>query len=486
MALFMKDNDCMSRFITKYILGAAAALIAGILSTGCIEDGVTTSAADQPEFSTDTLSLGRVFTEAGTPTSMFKVYNRHDKILNISDISFKDGGTGYFRINVDGLAGTRFSNVEIRPNDSIFVFVEATLPEVGSGSGIDIEDVVEFVTNGVTSQVVLTAQGRDVERLRGVVLTADTRFDTTKPYQIFDSLVVGEGATLTLDEGVELYFHDGARLKVEGTLVSLGSADKPVKMGGDRTGYVAADIPYEVMSRQWEGVEFTPTSHSNRLSYTVIENTWSGVKLDSISRGDTDAAALEMVNCRLRNSAAYALEAHHSNVRATGCEFAEGGSGVVYLRGGDHAFDHCTIANYYLFSFIGGAMMTLDHRDDATDDGSGLPYLSATVSNSIFYGSGAELSVGDLEGTSVWIRRCLLGSSGTDDEHFTDILWATDPEWLVDRERYIFDYRLKEGSPALGASMSGAASPKAPTLPATDFYGGIHPMPASIGAMERG
>lgn len=85
----------------------------------CIEDGFTTSPSDQPSFASDTVSLGQVFTEEGTATRRFVVYNRHDKMLNISHISIRPGGSGAFRVNVDGLSGEEFDNVEIRPNDSI-------------------------------------------------------------------------------------------------------------------------------------------------------------------------------------------------------------------------------------------------------------------------------------------------------------------------------------------------------------------------------
>ena len=88
-------------------------------SVGCIEDGIDTSPSAQPEFSVDTLKLGVVFTDEPTPTSRFMVYNRHDKIINISNIALR-GGDVSFRINVDGFSGTSFQNVEIRPKDSIF------------------------------------------------------------------------------------------------------------------------------------------------------------------------------------------------------------------------------------------------------------------------------------------------------------------------------------------------------------------------------
>ena len=85
----------------------------------CIEDGMTTSPSDQPAFSTDTVRMGTLFTLDASPTHRFTIYNRHDKGINISSIAFKDNPDNIFRMNVDGMTGNRFSNVEIRAKDSI-------------------------------------------------------------------------------------------------------------------------------------------------------------------------------------------------------------------------------------------------------------------------------------------------------------------------------------------------------------------------------
>ena len=98
-------------------------------STSCIEDAFTHSASDQPSFSTDTVRMGQLFTLDASPTHRFIVYNRHSKGLNISQITFSDDPNSTFRMNVDGISGRQFNNVEIRAHDSIFIFVEATLPE---------------------------------------------------------------------------------------------------------------------------------------------------------------------------------------------------------------------------------------------------------------------------------------------------------------------------------------------------------------------
>lgn len=445
-----------------------AALAAGLSS--CIEDGFTTSPSDQPTFSVDTLDLGVIFTEQASTTHRFVVYNRASKGINIDRISLSGDNARLFRLNVDGFSGPDFSNVEIRAKDSIFVLVETTLPANDRTVPVEITARLDFLTNGVEQSVVLAATGRDVTRLRAVTVDTDTRLTAERPYQIYDSLVVAEGATLTVDPDAELYFHDGAMMVVRGRLVAVGSPDHEITFAGDRTGFVAADIPFDLMSRQWTGMFFTPTSKGNRLDYCLVKNTWQGVTVDS--------SDLTMINTRLRNSGGYALETYHSAISAYGCEFAEAASGAVLLHGGSHLLDQCTLANYYLFSALEGPILQFGHLDAESDDASGLPYLQARISNCIIYGNGKDISHGDLTGTGVYLRRCLLKSKGTDDDNFISCIWDQDPLFYTVREDYVFDYRLREGSPAIGAADPALNAPEA----ATDRYGSQRGAVPDLGA----
>lgn len=445
-----------------------AALAAGLSS--CIEDGFTTSPSDQPTFSVDTLDLGVIFTEQPSTTHRFVVYNRASKGININRISISGDNAALFRLNVDGFSGTDFSDVEIRAKDSIFVLVETTLPANDRTVPVEITASLDFLTNGVEQSVVLAATGRDVTRLRAVTFDTDTRLTAERPYQIYDSLVVAEGATLTVDPDAELYFHDGAMMIVRGTLNAVGSPGHEITFAGDRTGFVAADIPFDLMSRQWIGMFFTSTSTGNRLDYCLVKNTWQGVTADS--------SDLTMVNTRLRNSGGYALETYHSAVRAYGCEFAEAASGAVLLHGGDHVLDQCTLANYYLFSALGGPILQFGHLGAESDDASGLPYLQARLDNCIVYGNGKDISHGDLTGTAVFLRHCLLKSAGTDDDNFISCVWDQDPLFYTVREDYIFDYRLREDSPAIGAADPSLNAPEA----AVDRYGNPRGQVPDLGA----
>ncbi len=458
--------------ISSWILGASL--------TACIEDSVSMSPADQPTFSVDTLDLGTVFTGAPTPTSSFMVYNRHAKVMSISSISFRDNSSNTFRINVDGQSGTSFSGVEIRPNDSIYVFVEATVAEWGSWDAASVSEQLDFVTNGVTNTVVISATGQDIERHYGTVITSDTHWTGDRPRQIFDSLVVASGATLTLDPGTVLHFHDKSFMRVDGTLVAEGTADRPVEMCGDRTGCVVGDISFDIMSGQWGGLTFSSASHSSRMSYAVVRNTVNGVFVDSLAGNSVpEIPALDLFNCRLRNSAGYALEARHTRLRAVGCEIADASLGALRLEGGDHELTHCTIANYYLFTPLYGAALQLEHiLPEDLSDAAGAPLMTAQITNTIIYGNGKDMSVGDLENTGVYLRRCLLKSAGEDDGHFINCIWDTDPLYNTVREDYYFDYSLKEDSPAIGQA-DVTFTPGAWT---TDFYGRPVGFPAPVGA----
>ena len=422
------------------------------LLPACIEDSFSTSPSDQPSFSTDTLRIGEVFTEQGTPTHRFIVHNRHDKMMNISSISLRDDADNHFRLNVDGIAGREFSNIEIRANDSIFVFVEATLPANGEEMPILVQKHIDFVTNGVTSTVVVEAQGQDAIRHTDLNVTENTTFSAGKPYIIFGALTVSPGATLTLEAGARLRFHDKAEMVVEGTLRSEGTAHNPVQLLGDRDGFVAAQIPYELMSGQWGGIYFAPSSRDNFISHTSIRNSSYGLQLDSIASGANPA--LTMVNSQVRNTKSRVVSAYHSNLKLIGCELSEAADGILFLEGGSHIINHCTIANYYLFTALGAPSIEFAHLNADSSDGTDLPFTAADFTNSIVYGNGSLISHGDLSGTNVTFRRCLIGVSGSDDDNFIDTIWDEDPLYYTVRNEYIFDYRIKPESPAADAAYS--------------------------------
>ena len=450
-------------------------IVLALLPIACIEDGITTSPSDQPEFSVDTLDFGERFSEEMSSTMRFMVYNRHDKVLSISDISILDEDSPFY-LNVDGQTGSRFSNVEIRPNDSIYVLVSANLPTAGSNTPLVVESKLQFLTNGVKQTVLLKATSLDAVRLTDYEVSADETWEADCRRIIYGKLKVAEGATLTLNPGVTLYFHDKALMEVDGRLLSAGTVSSPVELRGSRIDNVLGDISFNLMSSQWDGMRFTSKSSGNKMEYTSVCNTTRGIKADS-----TD---LVFTNCRLRNSGTNIINAKDASITAVGCEFAEASSSLLVINGGNLRLTNCTASNYYLFSAITGPAFYFIHTDvnhsnqeDMLE--SSRPFVDAQIVNSIVYGSMMECNMADLTGTNIYFNRCLMKSVGTDDEHFIDMIWGEDPLFYTVREEYIFDYRVHPESPAVG--MSAALGD---ALPMTDFYGAPRMSPATLGAYE--
>ncbi len=415
---------------------------------GCISDDMTDSPHDTLTFSTDTLRFDTIFTDLGSPTLRLKVFNRSPKGVNISSIRMKDN-TGIFSMNVDGVSGESFSDVEIRGNDSIFIFVECIIDANSDARPFRVEGEMEFLTNGVTQSVVLEAYGQNVERLRSVTLTDDAVFTSERPYVIFDTLRVAAGATLTIEPGARVYFHDKGALMIDGTLLALGEQGRMISMRGDRLGEVLPDTGYEILSGQWQGVRFGPESFGNRIEYVEMQSSATGLVLDSCAI--SESPRLTLVNSWLHNSQGNVLRSDFGNVNAYGCCFSDAGEAVVRLRGGVHQFVQCTFANYYLFTISPDPIVTLLHLSEKDDDGSGLPRMNAAFDNCIVYGITFPISPVDLEGSDVFMRNVLIGAEGSDDDHFISCVWDENPDFETEREKYYFNYRLKEGSPALGA-----------------------------------
>lgn len=416
---------------------------------GCISDDFTTSPSDILTFSSDTLSFDTVFTDLGTPTARLKVFNKAKKSVNISSIRFASSESA-FSMNVDGQSGTSFSDVEIRGGDSIFIFIECYIPELDRNTPQLVEDKLQFITNGVTQDVVVEAWGQNVTRLKGVNVNEDLTLTSEIPYVVFDSLTVEEGAVLRIEPGANILFHDGAKLTVKGTLEAIGEAGKMINLRGDRLDNVLPDVAYDLLAGQWEGIRFAPESFDNRMEYVDMRSTKSGLVVDSCA--DLSRQKLLLVNSWLHNSQGNVLEVNYANVDAYGCIFSEAAASVVYLAGGMHQFVQCTFSNYYLFSVPTSPLLWLAHCMPASlEQVSSQPLMKANFQNCIFYGMPADINEGDLTGSEVFLQYCSLKSPGDDDDNFQNCLWDTDPLFLTERSDYYFNYHVAEDSPVIGA-----------------------------------
>ena len=366
-------------------------IVALLALTACMtDDDYTTSATDRIAFSTDTAAFDTIICDVPSSTRTFTVYNRNDKAIRIPRVSLAAGTQSHFRVNVDGTAlqGGQGSDFEIAAKDSMLVYVFANAPENDADAPVYEQDSLVFhLESGQTQQVLLTASGQSVITLKSMVIENDTTLAAARPYHVLDSLVVAEGATLTMGAGTTFLFHSGVSLIVHGTLQVLGTLDKQVTLRGDRYDNMFHGQPYDRIPGQWGGVVICPESYDNYVSYADIHSGDFGIRVDSC---DTERESLFMENSVVHNVKGDGVSTRMAQVYVGNSQITNAGANCVKVRGGNVTFVHCTIARFYYFT--GGQGVALDFSN--YDGKARLPLTSAQFANCLITGAQSDEVMG--------------------------------------------------------------------------------------------
>ncbi|NNM23499.1 MAG: hypothetical protein HKO54_08085 [Flavobacteriaceae bacterium] len=385
-----------------------------VLWSSCRNDFETVQSTGNLEFSQDTIFLDTVFSNIGSSTYQFKVYNRSDEDINIPNVRLGDGEDSNYRLNVDGVAGKMFSNVEILAKDSIFVFVETTVDinsqttdnrflyvdQILFDSGAN-EQKVELVTliqdaiflfpdldaNGMvgTISLGLDEEGNEI-LIEGFILEQDElTFSNEKPYVIYGYAAVPSGETLTVDAGARVHFHDNSGILVasNASISAMGTAstdpellENEIIFEGDRLEPEFSDVP-----GQWGTIWLTAGSTDNSFNYTTIKNAVVGILMDS-NDGDL---TLDIRNSQIYNSSNVGLLARTGIVYGENIVINNSGQSSLALSlGGEYNFNHCTFANYWTNSFRSFPAVSIDNiiPDVAEAD-----LVAANFTNCLIYGN---------------------------------------------------------------------------------------------------
>ena len=216
--------DAMKKY--SYLLLFFAITVFSIPS--CKKDSLITSGGALLQTSTDTLHFDTVFTGAGSITQSFKIFNLNNQKLRISNISLSGGSSSYFKMNVNGSAGTSFSDIDIAANDSIYVFVSVNASGSASSLPFFIQDSILINYNGNNKYVQLDAYGQNAHFFKNAVIENDTIWTGDLPFVILGSLTVNENKKLTVEKGTKIYLHADAPFYINGSLQINGEADNRV------------------------------------------------------------------------------------------------------------------------------------------------------------------------------------------------------------------------------------------------------------------
>lgn len=471
-----------------------------LFATSCKKDILNTDGA--LAFSADTVLFDTVFTTIGSATRQFKIYNPSKDEINISSIMLAGGQQSKYRMNLDGVAGTAFSNVSIPGKDSLFVFVDVTLDPNNLAQPAVITDSVIFNTNGNIQDVDLVAFGWDadftypsqyIEGIGGIhFLDCDVTWTSAEPHVIYGWAVVPQGCTLTIEAGTRVYSHSGSGIIVDegGTLIVNGTPQNQVIFASDRL-----DDYYEDQAGEWSTIWLYAGSLNNQIHGAIIKNGTIGVRVDSLAANANPN--LLMTNTIIENMSSVSLYSIESTIEAYNCVLGNAGQySAALTRGGNYQFYHCTFGNYWVNGNRQTPAVLLNNWVEVDDVTYTYDLNQAYFGNCIIYGNNlTELGL-DKNASSIYnfkFDNCVMKLDFNADEpidisnsdEFENMIYNEDP-YFVDPSKNNFELDSAISS-AFNAGDNGITNVDL-SIMGTDVIGNFRPFGfgnPDIGAYER-
>jgi hypothetical protein len=394
------------------------------------------------------------------------VKNPVDETINISSIYLANGSKSNFRINIDGISSFKANNIELAPKDSLYIFVEVTVDPTNQNTPLLITDSIVFENNGKIQDVDLVAYGQDayfilpnkfVDGLPPYRIIAgenvDTVWNSTKPIVIYGYAVVDSAASLRIEEGTQIHFHNNSGLWVYigGKIEVLGTTANPVVFQGDRPESFYDDHP-----GQWDRIWINESQQDHIIENAIIKNAFIGLQLEHLRSNYGNKITIK--NTIIENmlgagilSRNYSIEGE--NLLVTNCEQYC----VALTLGGSYSFKHSTFANYWNYGVRNTPSVYINNFFQNPDNSiSGFDLLKADFENCIIYGNNSwELFADSVANTTFnyYFDHCIIKTdSSTTGLHFNNIFRNINPEF---EDYYEGDFHLKDISPAIGVGKAG-------------------------------
>ena len=430
-----------------------------LINSSCKKDSFITSSDAFLRLSEDTLHFDTVFTTLGSTTQYLKIFNLNDQKLKLSSIELMGGASSFFKINVDGVSGTSFTNIDLEKNDSVYMFATVRIDPNVANLPFLVRDSIKILYNGNTKWIQLQAYGKNARFLKNVTVTTDSAFTKDLPIVILGSLTVNANKTLTIPKGTNIYIHPNAPIIINGTLKAIGDTatnNKIIFQG------LRIDDPYKNYPGSWPYIYFSATSKDNQLQHCILKNAYQGIVAESPATNSNPKVTLDQ--CILNNIYDKAILCSNSSVTARNCLVSNCGFGLYLVSGGNYNINHCTftsISNYFLSHKA--SLITLSNTNN---DLSFSNPLNLTLNNSIIYGEGGfvenEIIIPKINtgtGFNV-VMNSNLYNQKTDPSNitFSNSIKNTNPLFVqVDINNNAYNFRLQSNSPCINTA-------KAPSL----------------------
>ena len=383
----------------------------------CKKDKILTSSSAKLTFSQDSVLFDTVFTSVGSTTKLFRVHNRNNGKINISSLKLARGNASFFRLNVDGVAGKAFSNIEIAAQDSIYIFVEVTIdPNADpSVSPFIYRDSILFELNGNQQHFDLIAWGQNAYYHTGnqtyifnstqaikydtlpVPINSTDTFKNDKPHLLNGYVLVDSYQKLYIEAGAKIYVHSGGGIWVfqNGSINIAGTETAPVTFQGDRLEQEYKDVP-----GQWDRILINEGG-VNTITNAVIKNAFIGVQAGyaafSFGGGNYDSSipsSLTINNTIIQNCSGTGILGQAFTISGGDNVVVNCGQNLLeFDLGGSYSFYQCTFANYWQQTNNSSSSSSRTTPSFSFNDYNTqylIPFANLSFGNCIFDGSLAE------------------------------------------------------------------------------------------------
>ncbi|MFR9164911.1 MAG: hypothetical protein ACLVKO_01310 [Dysgonomonas sp.] len=429
------------------------------------------------EFSSDTVRFDTVFTTIGTPKQTLKIYNKNKDAVTIGSVKVMNPDVSGFTITVDGSVGDEVHNIDIWGKDSAFMWVAVKVNPLNQDKPVLIRDSIQVSWNGNIHYIQLEALGQDVFIWRGKTIDKDTTLTDKKPFLIYDSLVINKGVTVNIEKNTYMYFHNAAKVKLDGTLRVVGTLEEPVVFRGDRTDWFFSNVPYDRLPGQWDGIVVDSLSFNNYFEHFHFRNSVNGIKF---KHSNTSQKKAVFVNSIIHNTKEDGLSAENCKIEAYNSLFSNAAGSTVKLVGGDYYFLHCTLANWmtWISRKKGSYALMIGN---ATENKNAIPlerceFINTVISGSVSHEAGLQRAEGNTTALNYKFDHCFIRGTSKDTIEGGEILvnniWKrADVKFkTIDGKTLYYDFRLDSVSVAKDAADPSYSVISDPSLPVNMQY----------------
>lgn len=426
----------------------------------CRKESFTTSSNARLIPSVDTLHFDTVFTTAGSVSQYLTIRNNNSDGIRISSIRLGGGAASPFKINVDGVPGPQVAGTEVLRHDSVYIYVTVSINPTAQNLPFIIRDSIEIAYNGNRTWVQLDAFGQNAHFYRNRKITGNQTWNNDLPYVILGGLTIDTTASLTINKGCKVYMHADAPFIVYGSLQVTGEKydSTRVVFTGDRL-----DDPYRDFPASYPGLVFMASSKNNIINYGIVKNAYQGIVVTDLASSGTKLILNETI---IDNAYDVGLLGINTSIDARNLLISNCGKNLILALGGNYRFTHSTVATF--------SNAYISHKDPALlltnylVQGNVITVndLNASFRNCIFWGE----QNGFVKDEVVTAKQGATAFNVS----FDKVLWrvqatpanvtangalTSDPRFdSINTQQRYFNFRLKEGSPAINAGINAGVT----------------------------